>query len=548
MEGDSSDHPQLIGKLSAIEKMRKIAGTSAELRASLAKDLNKSIGTFNYNSNLIATTTSTITTSTLTFSNGSCQPNYSTANTAAGSICSLSSTADCTFQMPMVSLRKKQKRTDKVSKAIQKNTHTVTYKNHPNKGRQNNTPATTSSVTLQNNRFAALSEEAEYVMELDEEDQHEQAEASKQSVAGNEQQKSIMTKPPAICVPQVNKMGKLEEALNSVITADDYDIRTSRFGVSRIYTKDSKVFRAVVNMLTKQNCEFWHHQLREDTPFRLVIRDIHPNVPKQLIERTFTEKGHTVKNIYCPRKPDWRNIEINEDDDEEINNIKTRQNMFYVNLKKTPNVVEALKITQIGRHRVTVMKAKPSKELVQCFRCQDFGHTRNYCLKKPVCGKCSGDHYTGSKSCELSHSDKSICANCGDDHLSSSKSCSVRTELSKKLKPAARLPENGLPTTSKNKNNPVKAQVISNATVRSGFSYADMTRSRGEKYINVNTMQDSSRLVDGVEDQLLSSKFKILEKAINDLNSRMDQMFKLIQDTMEANKAFRDLVQKFISK
>jgi len=185
---------------------------------------------------LIATTTSTITTSTLTFSNGSCQPNYSTANTAAGSICSLSSTAevsnsslakklhqanDCTFQMPMVSLRKKQKRTDKVSKAIQKNTHTVTYKNHPNKGRQNNTPATTSSVTLQNNRFAALSEEAEYVMELDEEDQHEQAEASKQSVAGNEQQKSIMTKPPAICVPQVNKMGKLEEALNSVITADE---------------------------------------------------------------------------------------------------------------------------------------------------------------------------------------------------------------------------------------------------------------------------------------------------------------------------------------
>ena len=107
-----------------------------------------------------------------------------------------------------------------------------------------------------------------------------------------------------------------EEALNSVITADDYDIRTSRFGVSRIYTKDSKVFRAVVDMLTKQNCEFWHHQLREDTPFRLVIRDIHPNVPKQLIDRTFTEKGHTVMNIYYPRKPDWRNIEINEDDDE----------------------------------------------------------------------------------------------------------------------------------------------------------------------------------------------------------------------------------------
>lgn len=31
-------------------------------------------------------------------------------------------------------------------------------------------------------------------------------------------------------------------------------------------------------------------------------------------------------------------------------------------------------------------------------------------------------------------------------------------------------------------------------------------------------------------------------RSIQDLNLRMDQMFKLIQETMKANKAFRDLV------
>ncbi|KAL7731603.1 hypothetical protein ACLKA6_017540 [Drosophila palustris] len=38
-------------------------------------------------------------------------------------------------------------------------------------------------------------------MELDEEDQREQLETSKQSVAGNEHQKSLVPKPPAVCIP-----------------------------------------------------------------------------------------------------------------------------------------------------------------------------------------------------------------------------------------------------------------------------------------------------------------------------------------------------------
>lgn len=93
--------------------------------------------------------------------------------------------------------------------------------------------------------------------------------------------------------------------------------RSSKFGVTRIYTANVQAFRSVIKTLTQLNCEFWNNQLRDDKPYRLGPRDIHTNVPKYL------------------GKPDWRDFTINEEDDEQINSAKTRQNMFYINIKRT---------------------------------------------------------------------------------------------------------------------------------------------------------------------------------------------------------------------
>lgn len=162
----------------------------------------------------------------------------------------------------------------------------------------------------------------------------------------------------------------MERALNLSIGSSNYYIRTSRFGVSRIYTANPDAFRTAVKELNKLNCQFWHHQLKEEKPYRVVLKGIHANVPSSQIEQAFSDHGYEVLNIYCPRKSDWKNIQVNEDDNEATKNFKTRQNLFYINLKQGPNVKESLKITRLGRYRVTVERATRRKELLQCQRCQ----------------------------------------------------------------------------------------------------------------------------------------------------------------------------------
>jgi len=104
-----------------------------------------------------------------------------------------------------------------------------------------------------------------------------------------------------------------------------------------------------------------------------VLKGIHTNVPKSQIEQGFTDNGFEVLIVYCPKKTDWKNIQVNEDDNEAIINYKTRQCLIYVR-------VQSLKITQLGKYKVTVERASRRKELLQCQRCQIFGRSKNYCV------------------------------------------------------------------------------------------------------------------------------------------------------------------------
>jgi len=396
-----------------------------------------------------------------------------------------------------------------------------------------NKPADSSSAkALGNNRFAILAAEAEQ-MEQDLEDAD--SINSDTGVLGGDVQSTKSNKIPAICVPNVSDPVLLEKALDLSIGSSNYNIRTSKFGVSRIYTSNSDAFRVAVKTLTTLNCQFWHHQLKEDKAYRVVLKGLHTNVPKSQIVQGFTDNGFEVLNIYCPKKSDWKNIQVNEDDNEETINYKTRQNLFYVNLKQGVNVAESLKITQLGRYRVTVERASRRKELLQCQRCQIFGHSKNYCVLDPVCGKCSGPHVTGSMLCV---SDTCLCVNCGGNHVSSDKCCPVRIEKNKKQKPRPRLPITNDPRRASRGFIPAEA-------LRTNISYADIARPKHMQARNSSTLQSDAS---SPSDPRLSHKFTAIDNAIRDINSKLDTLFKLMQENAESNKAFRELVQVLIAR
>jgi hypothetical protein len=61
------------------------------------------------------------------------------------------------------------------------------------------------------------------------------------------------------------------------------------------------------------------------------------------------------------------------------------------------------------------------KNIPQCARCQQYGHTRSYCNKPFACVKCGGPH--NSKDCSKRKDTPAKCALCGGNHPANYKDC-----------------------------------------------------------------------------------------------------------------------------
>jgi len=84
------------------------------------------------------------------------------------------------------------------------------------------------------------------------------------------------------------------------------------------------------------------------------------------------------------------------------------------------------------------------------------------------------------------------------------------------------------------------------SATRDGVSYADMARNSLPNNISAAARQTVAHVPE--VDRNPNRNLSTLEKAIFDINARLDQLFKLVMETIESNKAFRDLVQVLISR
>lgn len=72
----------------------------------------------------------------------------------------------------------------------------------------------------------------------------------------------------------------------------------------------------------------------------------------------------------------------------------------------------------------------PQQRVVQCFKCNQFGHTSAYCKEEgTVCGTCAGQHRTSE--CK---SGTAKCSNCKGNHASWAKACKVKQAAIAKAK------------------------------------------------------------------------------------------------------------------
>jgi hypothetical protein len=77
--------------------------------------------------------------------------------------------------------------------------------------------------------------------------------------------------------------------------------------------------------------------------------------------------------------------------------------------------------------KIAVEAPRKKNYIVQCTRCQSYGHTKSYCSRPYVCVKCGGKH--NSTLCTKDPAAPATCALCGGEHPASYKGCIIYKNL-----------------------------------------------------------------------------------------------------------------------
>lgn len=218
-------------------------------------------------------------------------------------------------------------------------------------------------------------------------------------------------KPPPIFIPDVGDISKMVTNLSKVIPSTDFSYKSLRDGQVRLVIKTVDSYRKVVKYLETSKKSFHTFQLKPERAFRAVIKGLHYSTDISDIKAYLLSFGHQVRSV--------RNI---------VSRVtKNPLPMFFVDLDPDPKNKDIFNIRTFDNAMVEVVAPKKFDDIVQCFRCQEFGHTKSYCRKPFRCVKCGLGHSTAQ--CTKAPNIPPQCVHCLQNHTSSYKGCKIYQNL-----------------------------------------------------------------------------------------------------------------------
>lgn len=220
------------------------------------------------------------------------------------------------------------------------------------------------------------------------------------------QDKTDTPKPPPIYLRNVTDFKKLCTKLLNITGANKFSCK-SRFNDVVINTVDTISYRTIIRYLNDINADFHCYQLKEDKAYRVVIRNLHHSTPIDEIKSELASKGYNIKNVHNVKHPA----------------TKSPLPLFFIDLAKEPRSKDIFKEQYLLYTKIKVEEPRRSKDVPQCHKCLEFGHTQNYCGHTPRCVKCGEEHPTSD--CVKPTDTPAKCANCGKGHVASYKGCEI---------------------------------------------------------------------------------------------------------------------------
>lgn len=274
---------------------------------------------------------------------------------------------------------------------------------------------------------------------------------------------------PPIVLYGIKDVTKLKELIDSVLEKSQYSFKVVTKNQLRVTTKDTDTYKKLMALVRERKLIGHTFTPKSDRPYRIVIKNLHHSTPIDAIKEAIESTGNIVRDeiITARHGP-----------------TKTPLSTWFVNLVPGPANDAVKKLKYIYNTSVLIEDPKRKKTIPQCKRCQQYGHTRNYCLRPYRCVKCAENHNTADCP-KKDRKEPAKCALCLGDHAANYKGCKVFQEIQKR-KLVTRIPSNRV--TNLNKENLEMPENPTNINDKPTFAQPDITYAQVTAGTNLETI------------------------------------------------------------
>lgn len=229
-------------------------------------------------------------------------------------------------------------------------------------------------------------------------------------------------KPPPVFVPEVIDVNKMVTVVESVLSKNEYFYKCLAQNKVRINPQTPEAYRKLVKKLSDIKVGFHTYQLKQERAFRVALKNMHFSTDTDDLKSAIESFGHQVRNISNAK------------------HFKTKEplSLFFVDLEPAKNNKDIYNIEFLLNARVIFESPLRKPEVVQCKKCQRYGHTKSYCWYQSRCVKCGLSHDTSSCTKTKSDGQPPKCVLCNGDHPANYKGCSIYQNIKSKSFPPLR--------------------------------------------------------------------------------------------------------------
>ena len=224
------------------------------------------------------------------------------------------------------------------------------------------------------------------------------------------------------------------------VTQPDYRLRVSKNHI-QVSVKTKPHFVEMVNVLEASNTRFYTHGTSDEIPVKVILSGL----PAFSVEEVKQELGYgnifptSVRQLATAKQGDY--------------------SLYLLQFPRGTIKLQDLQKTKALFNVIVKWRyyEKKKQDVVQCFRCQQYGHGMRNCHLEAKCVKCGELHQT--KDCTIpARADTAVgdgdgrvqirCANCSQNHTANYKGCPTRLSYLKDLEAAKKrrpTPRNNTP-------------------------------------------------------------------------------------------------------